>query len=404
MSTLSSFRVLAMPSGVGYAHLTRLVLIARALRERGAEVAFAFRSVQEPILKAEGFRTFLLAEPLVTDFTSNVYAAFTPATIEAGIADELRAIEAFQPHLILSDFRLTAAISARVASLPLVSVVNACLTKHFNPVTALASDEGGAGKGLAGFAAKAIQQGQTRGLAQHFRSAARQRGIRFLDTLYDFLAGDFTLLPDVPELIPLEKLPDSYRYVGPLVWEGSADQPLSFILHDPNKALLYATTGNTGSPALVEAVVGAFGGDERYQVVLTTGAFLPPADLTAPNIYAERFIPGSRVISKARAVLHSGGSGTTYQTLAHGVPAVVIPANNEQRIYARLLQKHGLGRLLAPAALTPARLREEVEAVMADAAMAQRLQAFKERLDSMDGEQSAADAIERILQGGYGQP
>jgi UDP:flavonoid glycosyltransferase YjiC (YdhE family) len=57
--------------------------------------------------------------------------------------------------------------------------------------------------------------------------------------------------------------------------------------------------------------------------------------LTPPstdNIHAARFIPGSQVIPKARAVIHCGGSGSLYQALLCGAPTLVIPFAAYQRI------------------------------------------------------------------------
>jgi hypothetical protein len=85
-------RALMAPSGVGRSHLTRLMLIARELRRRGAEVAFAVNQV-DPLFAWEGFDTFDVPEVEITDFDRNVFGAYTPELVEACVDAELRAIE-----------------------------------------------------------------------------------------------------------------------------------------------------------------------------------------------------------------------------------------------------------------------------------------------------------------------
>ncbi len=76
---LENIRIFAIASAIGRAHLLRLVLIARKLRCRGAEVAFAYKE-QDEILKHDGFQVFPVAGVVVTDFIDSdrkIYEAFT---------------------------------------------------------------------------------------------------------------------------------------------------------------------------------------------------------------------------------------------------------------------------------------------------------------------------------------
>jgi len=81
-------RVLMLPSAIGRSHLTRLVLIALELERQGAEVAFAFKENNQ-ILEHYQFQVFPVSDAVVTDFSSNVFAAYTPSLIEQCVKDEL---------------------------------------------------------------------------------------------------------------------------------------------------------------------------------------------------------------------------------------------------------------------------------------------------------------------------
>ncbi len=346
-----------------------------------AEIAFAYRDAQDTILKREGFPVLPVADAVVTDFSGNVYAAFDAPLIERCIQDELAAIQTFKPDLIISAFRLTAAISARVARVPHISVVDGCMTDYFNLVEAMMLEQNPQFK-LASWAVRFIQSRQKHGLARHFRDAARRRGIKQLKSLYDFLAGDLTLVADLPAFCPLRNLPENVRYIGPLVWEQNPLAVFDLPPFDPAKTLIYATAGNTGQAQFVNLVTRALGGDEAYQVILTTGVFIKPDGKPLPgNVHIEKFIPGSLVIPHAQAVIHCGGSGTTYQSLMHGAPALCIPFNNEQRINAWLIKKHRLGIPLSPVELTPPQIKETLERLLADAEIKKSVQQFRSSWD-----------------------
>lgn len=392
-------RILAIPSSIGRSHLTRLLLIARELRRSGAQVAFAFADPEEPLLKMEGFQVFPVADCRVDDFTVNTYAAFTRELIERCVEEELAAIRAFRPDAVLSDFRLTAAISSRILETPHISVVNGSLTDYFNLAGAMLDEEKRPVKfRIASAAVRFIQARQKKMLVGAFRAEAGKRGVKGLKSLQDFLVGDLGLIADLPKFCPLPGLPETVRYIGPLIWEGVEETVTPLPALDPGRRLIYATAGNTGGSDLLTQVVEAFGGDEHYQLVLTCGAFIDPADLPrAENAVAVRFLPGSPIASRADVVIHPGGSGTTYQAIRAGTPALVIPSNNEQRINGWLVKKHGVGIALAKGRLTAGRVREMVVRLLSDGGIQENIRRFQQGWPEADGAVVAAARISKFL-------
>jgi UDP:flavonoid glycosyltransferase YjiC (YdhE family) len=235
-----------LPSAIARSHLTRLVLIALELQHQGAEVAFAFPENNQ-ILQHYNFQFFPVADAVVTDFSSNVFDAYTPSLIEQCVNDELKAIEAFKPDAIIGDFRLTAAISSKIAKITYISVVNGYMTDYFDPVDVMIAKQTRPFEHkIASIAARAIQRSQKRTLATHFREIAQKHRPKKLVSLYDFLTGDLTLIADLPEFLPRENLPRNFRYIGPLIWEGLKSTADYLKDIDSSKQIIYATTGNTG--------------------------------------------------------------------------------------------------------------------------------------------------------------
>lgn len=238
-----------------------------------------------------------------------------------------------------------------------------------------------------------LQAAQKRSLAEPFRDVAKSHRLEGLTSLFDFLEGDLTLIADLPEFCPLRNLTDTQRYVGPLVWEPPGDDGQLLRELDPTRPLIYATTGNTGSQRLVELVLEAFGRDGRYEVVLTTGAYIEPPVGTPPNVHVTRYARASEILGRAVAAVHCGGNGSTYQALAAGVPAVVVSHSNDQRINAYRLKRHGLGLPLDLDKLTGLVLRAAVELVVADTEMRPRLLRFQELMTRARGPEVAAEEI-----------
>lgn len=393
---IAGTRILCIPSSAGLSHLHRLLLIAGELRRRGHVTAFAFGGPREAYAGTE-HEWFSVREPQLDDFQSNLFATFADDRAAARcLEDQRNAIERFGADVVVADLHPVASIAARLAGRPLVSVLNGYLTEYFD-VTGLFidRDERRTAWWCADWLIRLILFAQKRALAAPFRRLARSSGIGGAGNLYRLLAGDLTLVADMPEFCPLRRPPPHHRFIGPLIWDGHprADAPAAR-LKDGRVKCLYVTIGNTGGRALLDLAARTFGGHPDYHVTITTGAYVDASGYQRhANIHARRFIPGSLVMRACDLAIHCGGNGTTYQCLANGLPAIAVPFNNDQRINARLLQKSGAGIHLDPRPLESERLRQAVDYVLAEPRFRRASLSFSAKLSPRAGPARAADAI-----------
>jgi MGT family glycosyltransferase len=84
---------------------------------------------------------------------------------------------------------------------------------------------------------------------------------------------------------------------------------------------------------------------------------------------------------------------STIESLAFGVPLVIIPQMIEQEMTGRRVQELGLGLTLDMDSLTIDRLRTAVEQVRHDAAIRTNLQEMQREIRNSGGYRCAADAI-----------
>lgn len=92
----------------------------------------------------------------------------------------------------------------------------------------------------------------------------------------------------------------------------------------------------------------------RAALVGAGGRWSSPAWEGRSDLLATGFVPLSRHLHKAAAVVHHGGIGTTFATLRAGRPAVVAPQSFDQTFNARLLESCGAGVDARRAGLTEA--------------------------------------------------
>ena len=129
---------------------------------------------------------------------------------------------------------------------------------------------------------------------------------------------------------------------------------------------VYLTLGTMlGNTEVFRTVLAGLAG-EGVEVVVTVGADNDPAALepVPANTRVERYIPQAELLPRCSAIVHHGGSGTMYGSLAHGVPQVVLPQGADNFVNGRLLARCGAGVTIGPEDVTPEVVREAVRLVL----------------------------------------
>jgi len=174
----------------------------------------------------------------------------------------------------------------------------------------------------------------------------------------DLNLGTLTLIIGAPETDPLPPGAEG-RYIGPVLWEDQeAILPTWFEEFDPDKPVVWVYSGNpryskkttvVDSEVILGACIEALG-DEKIQVVLTTGHHPIPEDyLPLPgNFRFERYLPGLRLAERSDLMIHHGGYGSCQTGLFTGTPAVIIPTFSERESNARRMASLGAGEFVLP--------------------------------------------------------
>jgi len=128
--------------------------------------------------------------------------------------------------------------------------------------------------------------------------------------------------------------------------------------------------GSQGARSINQAAVKAFAG-ARFRVLHAAGERdLPELEPPGPHYDLHGYIPefGQALLAADLVVARAGGS--IFEIAAHGRPAVLVPypyaAADHQAVNARFMEQAGAAVVIEDSELSPARLAQEVGALLAD--------------------------------------
>jgi UDP:flavonoid glycosyltransferase YjiC (YdhE family) len=355
-------RVLFIVENITLAQVVRLATLAGALAADDYEVHFACSDFDPVIFGGTGFRRW----PVYTIDKEQGFKALAKGerlydvkTLERYVADELRVLDAVKPAVVVGDFRLSLAVSARLRSVHCASLINAYWSPYAererwpvpdHPIVRLVGAE---------LAERYFPQALPK-VFGHFaaplNALCKRYGLSEFETLEQQLCfGDSVLYPDVPELCPISSAaPASHHFLGAIQWSPAVAAPVG-LANDVARPLVYVTLGSSGDAAALPKVLEGLEG-LPIRGVLSTAGRGAPARVPANFVVAD-YAPGELLAAQARFVVTNGGSSTGYQALAAGVPVLGIPSNLDQYLAMQAITRAGAGITLRSGGLTTEQVR-----------------------------------------------
>jgi rhamnosyltransferase subunit B len=116
------------------------------------------------------------------------------------------------------------------------------------------------------------------------------------------------------------------------------------------------------------------------------------------GIVAFDYAPFSELFSRAAAIVHQGGVGTTAQAMRSGRPMLVMPYAHDQFDNAERVTRLGIARTIPRHRYTPARAAAELRHLLDQPGYSHRAALIGEQVRQEDGVGAACDALEALLQ------
>ena len=383
-------RLLFIGEAVTLAHVVRPVVLAQALDPQQYAVTLACDPRYHSLFAELPFELRPVRTISSAQFTTALAKGnpvYDTATLRSYVREDLELIEAVKPDLVIGDFRISLGVSSRVTGVPYCTITNAYWSPYSrlpfplpeHPMTRLLG--------------VAISQAvftliRPLAFAYHTLPLNRVRRDYGLPSLgYDlreiYTHADQTLYADISNLAPTAPLPPHHHWLGPILWSPAVEPPEWWSALPGDQPVIYVTLGSSGEgdrllPIVLQGLAGL-----PVTVIAATAGRSVPAQAPA-NAYISAFLPGTEAAARSALVICNGGSLTTQQALAAGVPVIGIAGNMDQHLNMLCLERAGAGVRLRAGRLTAERVRAAAERLLRDSGYREGAGRLMRRMQAWD--------------------
>jgi len=395
-------KILFVAEAVTLAHVGRPLALAATLDRSQYEVHFACAAGYEFCFDGADLVRWPIHSISSKQFLQALAdgkPVYDQATLSGYVEQDLQLLQQIKPDIVVGDFRLSLSISARLAGVPYIALINAYWSPYvrqqytvpslpltrFLPIP-LANALFKLARPLA-FALHTIPLNRVR----------RRHGLPSLgwDLNRIYSDADYTLYADVAQLFHPENMPASHAFIGPVLWSPPQAFPPWWDSLPADRPIVYVTVGSSGHGALLPAALKALAGLPVTVLAATVGRVV--LDEVPENVRAADFLPGEEAARRSALVICNGGSPTSHQALAAGVPVVGIASNLDQFLNMRAIVDAGAGALLRADRFDGAQLKQAVESLLATPAATTAARELQGIFESYTASEAFSKLLSKIL-------
>jgi rhamnosyltransferase subunit B len=93
------------------------------------------------------------------------------------------------------------------------------------------------------------------------------------------------------------------------------------------------------------------------------------------------YVPFSKILPRATALVHHGGIGTTAQAIAAGIPQVIHPMAHDQPDNAARVERLGIGASLSPKRFNAGSLAENLNTMITSQQVLDHCKSYSQKID-----------------------
>lgn len=397
-------RILFFAEAVTLAHVARPIVLANSLQGLGHEIVFACSDRYKRFMVDQPWQTLPLNSISSQQFLRSLASGspiYDLPTLRRYVAEDIDLIERVKPDLIVGDFRLSLSVSARLMGIPYTTITNAYWSPFIRdmpfplPVLPLSRC-----MPLA-IAQPIFDTVKMRAFGLHCRPLSRLREEHGyspfgIDLRTAYTDADYTLYADAPVMFPVDQLPSHHRFLGPILWSPSVPAPNWWHDLPTDKPIVYVTLGSSGSPKVMRTVIDAMADQPVTVIASTAGAPIPQT--LSQNLRVADYLPGIEAAARANLVICNGGSPTSQQALACGVPVLGIASNMDQFMNMAAVVRSGAGEVVRADRVSARHIREAVVRMISepDGRLGARRLALS--FDELDSRQNFREFVSEIFE------
>lgn len=335
------------------------------------------------------------------DFQKSIYLGkpiYTESVIENYIKNDLALIEKYSPDIVVSDFRVSAPVSCKLANVPLLTLANVIWSPY--AIQKMQAPENQSldlmGPTLGAWAMKLLSPLFFKKLYQPMNVVRKKHGLKPLNNLYEmYTAGDYIGYLDPAGLVNTLELPENHKFLGPVTYSVKAAAPewrQEFLAANHKAVVALGSSGNINN---LSTIVDAFD-DFPGKVVLATSGRQAPI-VTDEKFIVANYIDLDQLLPYADLFVGNGGSSTNYQALMHGVPVIGIPFNLDQYFSMASIEKAGAGILMRSGKLSSHDLKKNIHNLTSSDTFKNSIKNFSNELKTYNSSQLFSEYIHSIL-------
>lgn len=396
------------PETINIAETTRMIEIAKAVREKFHCVFFGYSDKFSSLITEAGFE-FRRMEPWLTeekiehlwrvDRGESFADPFTGQELKRRVEGEIRLFTDLKPAAVVIGFTLSVTLSARIAKIPLVYVMPFPLTRPFLDA-GLAEWPNMFDYPLLRIIPKPTRDRwindwfkSTKLWIRPFEKLSREYNIKPIQKLVDIYEGDYSLVTDIPDLTGVKALPENWQYVGPIFAHLNGDVPDELLNLPKDRPVIYCAMGSSANRAILRTVIESFDG-APYLVISPMKAHFEKENLKVPsNVMLYNWLPADKVNPLADIAVIHGGQGTVQTACASGTPFVGIGLQPEQEANIDMIVRQGCAIRLSKRNFSRQGLMQSIETLLHDSHVRQRADEIRQLTYAWDGTKNVADFL-----------
>ncbi len=407
---MSANPILFMAEAVTLAHVVRLLHLAELLQEPRSSIHFATSEAYRSWIETRGMTFIPIRYQDSLSFQTkleNGKPIIEKGLLAEQVTEDIEILTKIRPRIVVGDFRLSLAISARIKKVPYLGIANvywAQLTPDRVPLHQLAIFLKPFGLAFSEtFLNLSRRLLVPPGLKFHAIgiNAVRKRyhQSRYQSIADAYCDADWLGFADPAEAgLPNSSFDSRHTMLGPI--NGNVECPLPPWWNDleSDRPVIYVNLGSSGKNSIVPSLLEAL---SELPVQVAVGS-VESTDLKLPTsgkarIFAAKVLPGKTLCERASVVVCNGGAPSTYQALQAGRPVIGVTRNMDQDLNMQNLASLPFVQTFSAFENPASQVASTVRHFLADSGATISAERFKEQLLAYDQRTLFEKAIEMTI-------
>lgn len=399
-------RILLVAEALRLSNAARLATLGRALHAAGYTVVLAADPRCRDLVGDLPFRVVPLRSGLTREEVTARWRAmmplFDPATLERYVREDIRLMRAVMPDLVIGDMRPSLPISARGQGVRYAVIVDATFSAEcklpFELPELPLTDFIGRGPAQNLFDLLVPVGMFVHALPANLTRLNHGIGGWHLDVRQSYTDADLVIYPNIPEIVPMNELPPTHRFIGPILWSSGTQAPppawWDSLPADRPIVWVDLSVADAGSP--VTAILDGLEGVGATVVV--SAAPDNPIVTGRKGILAAERLRSTQMARHASVVVTNADTTAIQQSLAAGTPVLVVPEPAESVAYANAVRARGAAEVLRGGDASPEALRHTLVRMLADPAYREAALEISALMAKYDSSRLIVDFVDDVLE------